>query len=156
MRSAGKEMPMPWIEALKYGLTALAALFGFWAAVKVKAQGQAPTEQGTRLIERFMLFCLGLLLASVLLALYEGFFFQQSPRMKQTRQIISRIDEGVGRELNVENDAFAALDSHSKQVIDNLIRSICREIVELDQIVSSNAPPHCKARLERPPGGSQT
>ena len=61
-------MPMPWIEALKYGLTALAALFGFWAAVKVKAQGQAPTEKGTRLIERFMLFCLGLLLASALLA----------------------------------------------------------------------------------------
>jgi hypothetical protein len=143
-------MPMPWIEALKYGLTALAALFGFWAAVKVKAQGQAPTEKGTRLIERFMLFCLGLLLASVLLALYEGFFFPQSPRMKQMRQIISRIDEGVGRELNVENDAFAALDSQSKQVIDALIRNVCRNVIELGQIVSSTAPPHCKARLERP------
>jgi hypothetical protein len=156
MRSAGEEMPMPWIEALKYGLTALAALFGFWAAVKVKTEGQAPTERGARLIERFMLFCLGLLLVSVLLALYEGFFFAQSPRMKQMRDIISRIDEGVGRELDVENDAFAALDSHSKQVIDNLIRNVCREIVELDQIVSSQAPSHCKARLERPPGGSST
>jgi hypothetical protein len=151
-----KQMPMPWIEALKYGLTALAALFGFWAAVKVKSQGQAPTERGARLIERFMLFCLGLLLASVLLALYEGFFFQQSPRAKQMRQIISRIDEGVGRELNVENDAFAALDSQSKQVVDNLIRNICREIVALDQMVASNAPAHCKARLERLPGGSPT
>jgi len=143
-------MPMSWIEALKYGLTALAALFGFWAAVKVKAQGQAPTEKGTRLIERFMLFCIGLLLASVLLALYDGFLFAQSPRMKQMRQIISKIDEGVGRELNVENDAFAALDSQSKQVIDALIRNVCREVIELGQIVSSNASPHCKARLERP------
>jgi hypothetical protein len=156
MRSAGKEMSMPWIEALKYGLTALAALFGFWAAVKVKMEGQAPTERGARLIERFMLFCLGLLLVSVLLALYEGFFFAHSPRMKQMREIISKIDEGVGQELNVENDAFAALDSHSKQVIDNLIRNICGEIIELDQIVSPQAPPHCKSRLERPPGGSST
>lgn len=149
-------MPMPWIEALKYGLTALAALFGFWAAVKVKKQGQAPTERGERLIERFMLFCLGLLLASVLLALYEGFFFAQSPRMKEMRQILGRIDDGVGRELDVDNDAFAALDSHSKQVIDNLIRNVCREVIELDRLVSSSAPPQCKARLERPPAGSPT
>lgn len=149
-------MPMSWIEALKYGLTALAALFGFWAAVKVKAQGQAPTEKGARLIERFMLFCLGLLLASVLLALYEGFFFQESVRMKEMRQIIGRIDEGVGKELNVENDAFAALDSHSKQVIDNLVRNVCREVIELGRIAASSAPPHCKGRLERPPAGSPT
>ena len=39
---------MPSIEALKYGLTGLAALFGFWAAAKVKAQGQALTEPGMR------------------------------------------------------------------------------------------------------------
>lgn len=147
-------MPMPWIEALKYGLTAMAALFGFWAAFKLKEQGQAPTEKGTRLIERFMLFCLGLLLASVLLALYEGFFFQQSPRMKQMRQIISKIDDGVGRELNVDNDAFAALDSHSKQVVDVLIRNVCREVIALDQVVSSTATPHCKALLGR--AGSPT
>jgi hypothetical protein len=149
-------MPMPWIEALKYGLTALAAVFGFWAAAKVKAEGKTPTERGERLIERFMLFCLGLLLASVLLALYEGFFFQQSPRMKEMREIIGRIDYGVGRELNVDNDAFAALDSNSKQVIDNLIRNVCREVIELDRLVSLTGPPNCKARLEHPPAGSQT
>jgi hypothetical protein len=149
-------MPMPWIDALKYGLTALAALFGFWAAAKVKAQGQAPTEAGARLIERFMLFCLGLLLASVLLALYDGFFFQDSTRMKQMRQIIGRIDEAAGDKLDVENDAFAALDAPSKQVIDNLLRNVCRDVIELSQIASSSAPPHCKARLEHPPAGSPT
>ena len=41
---------MGWIEALKYGLTALAALFGIWSALRLKAEVTAPSERGARLL----------------------------------------------------------------------------------------------------------
>jgi hypothetical protein len=147
---------MPSIEALKYGLTGLAALFGFWAAAKVKAQGQAPTEAGARLINRFMIFCIALLLLSGFLALYDGYVLQESRRLNEMRQIISRMDQTIGDKLAVENDAFAPLDAHSKQIIDNMIRQLCQDVIDLNKIASSAAAPRCRARLERSPVDAPT
>jgi hypothetical protein len=147
---------MPSIEALKYGLTGLAALFGFWAAAKVKAQGQAPTEAGARLINRFMIFCMALLLLSSFLALYDGYFLQESRRLNEMRQIISRMDQTIGDKLAVENDAFAPMDAHSKQIIDNMVRQLCLDVIDLNKIASSVAAPRCRARLERSPVDAPT
>jgi hypothetical protein len=147
---------MPSIEALKYGLTGLAALFGFWAAAKVKAQGQAPSEAGARLINRLMIFCIALLLLSGLLALYDGYFLQGSRRLNEMRQIIGRMDQTIGDKLGVENDAFAPMDAHSKQIIDNMIRQLCQDVIDLNKIASSAAAPRCRARLERSPVDAPT
>ena len=142
---------MPSIEALKYGLTGLAALFGFWAAAKVKAGGQAPTEAGARLIHRLMIFCIALLLLSGLLTLYDGYFLQESRRLNEMHQIISRMDQTIGDRLAVENDAFAPLDAHSKQIVDNVIRQLCQDVIDLYKIASSAVAPRCRARLDRSP-----
>jgi hypothetical protein len=147
---------MPSIEAMKYGLTGLAALFGFWAAAKVKVRGQAPTEAGARLIRRFMIFCIALLLLSGLLALYDGYFLQESRRVNEMRQIISRMDQTIGDKLAVENDAFAPLDAHSKQIVDNMIRQLCQDVIDLNKIASSAVAPRCRARLDRAPVDAPT
>jgi hypothetical protein len=141
------EIAMPPIEALKYGLIGLAALFGVWTAVRIKMQGQAPTEAGTRLINRFMIFCLALILLSGLVALYDGYFLQGGRRQYEMRQIISRMDQVIGDRLNVENDAFAPIDAHSKQIIDNMIRQLCQDVIDLSKAVSSAAAPRCRARF---------
>jgi hypothetical protein len=146
------EIAMPSIEALKYGLTGLAALFGFWAAAKVKAQGQALTEPGMRRINHFMIFCIALLLLSGFLALYDGYFL----RLNAARQVISRMDQTIGDKLGVENDAFAPMDAHSKQIIDNMIRQLCQDVIDLSKMASSAAAPRCRARLDRPPVDAPT
>ncbi len=146
---------MPSIEALKYGLTGAAALFGFWAAAKIKAQGQAPTPAGARLINRFMIFCLALILLSGLLAVYDGYFLH-GRRQNEMRQIIGRMDQTIGEKLNIESDAFAPIDAHSKQMIDNMIRQLCRDVVDLSKAASSDAAQRCRARLERSPADAPT
>jgi hypothetical protein len=147
---------MPAIEALKYGLTGLAALFGFWTAARMKAQAQAPTEAGTRAVNHLMIFSIALLLLSGLLALYDGFFLQEGRRLREMRPILARMDQAVGDKLVIENDAFAPLDAHSKQIIDNMMRQLCRDVVELYNIASSAAAPRCRARLDRPPVDAPT
>jgi hypothetical protein len=142
---------MPSIEALKYGLTALAALFGFWAVARIKAQTQTPTEAGARLVNHLMIFSIALLLLSGLFALYDGYFLQESKRLREMRPILSRMDQAVGDKLALENDAFAPLDAHSRQIIDNMIRQLCGDVIELYNIASSAVAPRCKARLDRPP-----
>jgi hypothetical protein len=149
------EIAMPSIEALKYGLTGLAALFGFWAAAKIKARGQAPTEAGAHLVNRFMIFCIALLLLSGLLALYDGYFLE-SRRLDEMRQIISRMDQTIGDKLAVENDAFAPLDAHAKQIVDNMIKQLCQDVIDLNKIASSAAAPRCRARLDRSPVDAPT
>ena len=110
---------MTWIDALKYGLTALAALFGFWAVAKIKAQAGALSEAQARVIKSLMIFSIGLLLLSGLFALYEGFFLQ-GKRLREMRPILSRLDQTIGDRLSIDNDAFASLDAHSKQIVDNM------------------------------------
>jgi len=145
------ETTMPSIEALKYGLTGLAALFGFWAVARIKSQARTPTEAGARLVNRLMVFSIALLLLSGLLALYDGFFLQESRRLGEMRPILSRMDQTIGDKLAVENDAFAPLDAHSKQIIDNMIRQLCRDVIDLYNMASFAVAPRCKARLDRPP-----
>lgn len=142
---------MSWIEALKYGLTALAALFGFWAVAKVKAQAGRPTQAETPLINRLMAFSIALLVLSGLFALFDGYFLQKSKRSREMRPVLARMDQIVGDKLSVENDAFAPLDAHSKQIIDNMIRQLCRDVIDLYNIVSAGTAPHCRTRLDRPP-----
>lgn len=138
---------MPSIEALKYGLIGLAALSGFWAAAKFKAQGQAPTQAGVRLVNRLMIFCIALVLLSGALALYEGQYLQGERR----QEIISRLDETIGAKLAVDNDMFSALDAYSRQTVDNMIRQLCRDVIELSGMTASAAAPRCKALLARSP-----
>ena len=142
---------MPSIEALKYGLIGLAALSGFWAAAKFKAQGAAPTQAGTRLVNRLMIFSIALVLLAGALALYDGQYLQGSRRA----QIISRLDETIGAKLAVDNDMFSALDSYSKQTVDNMIRQLCQEVIELSKTSSAGAP-KCKALLDRSPADTPT
>ena len=68
-------------------------------------------------------------LLSGLLALYDGYFLQESRRMNEMRQIISRMDQIIGDKLAVENDAFAPLDALSKQIVDNMIRQLCQDVI---------------------------
>ncbi|TMJ34389.1 MAG: hypothetical protein E6G96_01955 [Alphaproteobacteria bacterium] len=142
---------MPFIEALKYGLTGLAALFGFWAVAQIKARGQAPTEQGAQLINRCMIFSIALLLLSGVLAFYEGYFLRESSRLNAMRPILARMDQTLGDKLALENDAFAPLDAHSKQIVDNMIRQLCQDVIDLSQRASSAVAPRCRARLDRVP-----
>ena len=135
---------MPSIEALKYGLTGLAALFGIWAVIRIKAQAKAPTEAGAN---HLMIFSIALLLLSGLLALYDGYFLHQN----KMRPILARMDQTIGDKLAIENDAFAPLDAHSKQIIDNMIRQLCRDLIDLHEIASAATAPRCRARLDRPP-----
>lgn len=133
------------IEALKYGLIGLAALSGFWATAKFKAQGAAPTQAGARLVNRLMIFCIALVLLAGALALYDGQYLQRGNRA----QIISRLDDTIGAKLAVDNDMFSALDSYSKQTVDNMIRQLCQDVIELSKTSSAEAP-KCKALLDRP------
>jgi hypothetical protein len=149
------EIAMSSIEALKYGLTGLAAVFGFWVAATVKAQGQVPTEAGTRRINRFMIFCIALLLLSGFLAFYDGYFLKGSSRLNETRRIVGTMDQTIGEKLSVENDAFAPMDAHSKQIIDNMIRQLCQDVIDLSKVATAAAP-MCKARLERSPVDAPT
>ena len=142
---------MPFIEALKYGLTGLAALFGFWAVAQIKARGQAPTEQGARLINRCMIFSIALLLLSGVLALYEGYFLRGSSRLSGMRPILARMDQTLGDKLALENDAFAPLDAHSKQIVDNMVRQLCQDVIDLSAMAPSAVAPRCRARLDRVP-----
>jgi hypothetical protein len=144
-----RETAMAWIEALKYGLTALAALFGIWAAVKLKAEAKTPSPGGARVIDRFMIFCV--LLLSGLLAAFDGYFLQESRRSTGMQPILVRIDQAIGDKLDVAHDAFAPMDFHSKQFLDNILRQLCRDVVELAKQAAAPAPPRCGARLERPP-----
>jgi hypothetical protein len=141
---------MTWIDALKYGLTALAALFGFWAVAKIRAQPGAPSEAAARVIKSLMIFSIGLLLLSGLLALYEGFFLQ-GKRLREMRPILARLDQTIGDRLSIDNDAFSPLDAHSKQIVDNMIRQLCRDLIDLYSIASAGAAARCQARLDRPP-----
>jgi hypothetical protein len=54
------------IEALKFGLPGLAAIFGFFVVAKVRNdfKDKRPTEADERILNRFMLFCLALLVLS--------------------------------------------------------------------------------------------
>src|ERR1700681_383772 len=108
-RARRRETAMAWIEALKYGLTALAALFGIWAALRLKAEGTAPSERGARLLERFMIFCVLLLVLSGLLAVFDGYFLQEHRRARELQPILARMDQTVGDKLDIGNDAFAPM-----------------------------------------------
>jgi hypothetical protein len=141
---------MGWIEALKYGLTALAALFGIWCALRLKAQVTAPTDSGARLLDRFMIFCVLLLVLSGLLAFYDGYFLQESGGRAEMRPILARVDQTIGEKLDIANDAFAPMDSLSKQFLDNIFRQLCREVIALAKLAEAPAP-QCGARLQRPP-----
>jgi hypothetical protein len=147
---------MPSIEALKYGLTGLAALFGFWAVATIKTQTQTPTEAGARLANRLMTFSIALLLLSGLLALYDGYFLQERRRLREMRPILSRMDQTIGDKLAIENDAFAPLDAHARQIIDNMTRQLCRDVIDLYHMASSGVAARCKARLDRPPVDAPT
>jgi hypothetical protein len=141
---------MTWIDALKYGLTALAALFGFWAVTRIKAQPGAASEASSRVIKSLMIFSVVLLLLSGLLALYEGFFLQ-GKRLREMRPILARLDQTLADKLSIDNDAFAPLDAHSKQIVDNMIRQLCRDLTDLYSIAAAGMPSRCRARLDRPP-----
>lgn len=141
---------MAWIEALKYGLTALAALFGIWSALRLKAEVKSPSERGARLLDQFMIFCVLLLVLSGLLAAYDGYFLQENRRVSGMAPILARMDQTVGDKLDIGNDAFAPMDSLSKQFLDNIFRQLCRDLVDLSKAAAAPAP-RCGARLERPP-----
>jgi len=147
---------MPPIEAIKYGLVGLAALFGLWAAVKAKAPPQGASATDLRLANRFMVFCIVLVLLAGLLALYEGFFLHGEGRRAQESQIISRIDQTIADKLGIENDAFTAMDAYSRQTIDNIIRQLCRDVIDLSELLSAAPAARCKARLGRSPAEAPT
>jgi hypothetical protein len=146
---------MPPIEAVKYGLVGLAALFGLWAAVKVKAPAHGASEARMRLANRFMLFSIVLVLLSGLLAVYE-FYLLGGGRRAQESQIISRMDQTIAAKLGIENDAFAAMDAYSRQTIDNIIRQLCRDVIDLSDLLAASPAARCKARLGRPPAEAPT
>ena len=141
---------MGWIEALKYGLTALAAVFGIWSALRLKAEVKSPSERGARLLERFMIFCVLLLVLSGLLAVFDGYFLQEHRRARELQPIHARMDQTVGDKLDIGNDAFAPMDSLSRQSLDNILRHLCRDVIELSKAAAAPAP-RCGARLERLP-----
>ncbi|MFZ1093595.1 MAG: hypothetical protein WAN75_31010, partial [Xanthobacteraceae bacterium] len=111
---------MGWIDALKYGLTALAALFGIWSALRLKAEVKSPSERGARLLERFMIFCVLLLVLSGLLAVFDGYFLQERSRAHEMQPILARMDQTIGDKLDIGTDAFAPMDSLSRQSLDNI------------------------------------
>jgi hypothetical protein len=146
---------MAWIEAAKYGLTALAALFGIWSALRLRAEVKSPSDRGARLVERFMIFCVLLLLLSGLLAAFDGYFLQEQRRASEMAPVLARMDATVADKLDVANDAFAPMDSLSKQFLDNIFRQLCRDVTELSRTAAVPAP-RCAARLTRPPFESPT
>jgi hypothetical protein len=135
------------IEALKYGLPALAALFGFWAAARIRAQAKLPDGAGVRLANRFMVLSIALLVLCGLLAVFEGIFLHGS----RAQPIIARMDQIAGEKLSLDNDAFAPMDSHSRQIIDNMIRQLCRDVIDLARTTGSGVAPKCNERLARAP-----
>ncbi|HEY7248572.1 MAG TPA: hypothetical protein VH678_32310 [Xanthobacteraceae bacterium] len=141
---------MAWIEALKYGLTALAALFGIWSALKLKAEVKSPGDRGARLLDRFMIFCVLLLVLSGLLAVYDGYVLQEKRRTTEMAPVLARMDQTVGDKLDIANDAFAPMDSLSKQSLDNILRQLCQDVIELAKVTAAPTP-RCGARLKRAP-----
>jgi hypothetical protein len=141
---------MAWIEASKYALTALAAVLGCWVVARIRRQGPAPSEAGERLLHRFMSFCIALLLLSGVLALFEVFFLQK-PRQNEMRQIIGKMDLALGSKFDIEGDAFEQVDSHTKHQLDNMVRQLCRDLIEMNKTAAASAAAaNCKTRLERP------
>jgi hypothetical protein len=145
---------MPGIEALKYGLAGLAALFAVWTALKIK--GRAGTPAGERLIREFMILAIALLLLCGLLAVYEGYGLPGGQRQSEMRAALGRMDQIVGTKLDVESQAFAELDAYTKQILDNIFRQLCRDIAQMYSIVSATQPPSCSTRLARPPVDAAT
>ena len=139
---------MSWIDVLQYAATGLAALFGFWAAVTIRRAGHALDQKD--LAHRLMIFSVALLLLSGLLAAYEGYFAQGS-RLSSIGKIVSRMDRVVGNKLDIDNDAFVQMDAHTRQIMDNVLRQLCQDIIDIGKTALSNGAPSCRARIERPP-----
>ena len=139
---------MRWIEASQYVLTALAALFGFWVAISARREGPAPTEAGERLMRRLMGFSITLLLLSGFLGLLDAYLAHKSTQ-DGLRASLGRMDQALGSRFDIEGDAFAQLDSHTRHQLDNMIRQLCRDVVEMNKTAASAQIANCKTRLER-------
>jgi hypothetical protein len=100
---------MGWIPALAYGSTGLAAVLGFFVAGKIRIEGTAPTKAGERLINRYMIFCLALLVISGLLTFYDGYFIQESKRLSAIRERVTSIDSRLVGKLSLESSTLACL-----------------------------------------------
>lgn len=141
---------MAWIVAVQYGLTALAALFGITSVLRLRTELKSPSDRGARLLDRFMIFSVLLLVLSGLLAVYDGYFLRQNSWESEMAPIIARMDQIVGEKLDTANDAFAPMDLLSKQFLDNIMRQLCRDVVDLAKMAAAPAR-SCGARLQRPP-----
>jgi hypothetical protein len=140
---------MPWIEALKYGLIGLAALLGLWAVTRARAPMQVPGASELRAIKRLVGLAVLLVLLSGMVAAYEDHLVRSSRR--QMHAILARMDQTIGDKLNVDSDAFALVDAYSKQILDNMMRQLCRDVIDLSRRARSEAADHCRARLQRSP-----
>jgi hypothetical protein len=146
---------MRWIEGLKYGLVGLGALLALWAAARLRIQGQAPDRSGIRLSYRLVTWCLALLVLAGLVSAYQSGLLPGGNRPQTMERIVARMDQTIGGKLNVDNDVFASLDTHSKQIVENMLRKLCEDVVDLARIAPADAP-SCRARLERAPADGAT
>ncbi|MCK1590332.1 hypothetical protein [Bradyrhizobium sp. 169] len=66
--------------------------FRLFVAAKIKTEGKGPSKAGERLINRYMAFCVILLLASGLLSAYDGCFIQENKRLSKIRETTAHSD----------------------------------------------------------------
>ena len=108
----------------------LAAVLGFFVAGKIRIEGKAPTEAGERLINRYMIFCLALLVISGLFKFYDGYFIQESKRLSAIRERVTSIDSRLVSKLNLESGGLACLPIPVRNQLEPMIIELCSDAKE--------------------------
>jgi hypothetical protein len=144
---------MDWIvKALAFGLPGLAAIFGFFVAAKIKTEGRGPSKAGERLINRYMVFCIVLLLLSGFMAAFDEYFIQGSQRLGKIREKAASLDSYLIGKLNVESGALACLPEPVRDQLEPIIYSMC-SLVKGVAKEANGQPPTCVSEppAQRPP-----
>jgi hypothetical protein len=144
---------MDWVGALQYGTTGLAAVLGFFVAGKIRSdfKDRSPSEADQRMLNRYMLFCLALLVLSGGFGLYDNYFIQESKRLGQIREQVNRIDIDLINKLDFESSELACLPPRVKHSLEPIIYRMCFAVKQVAESAGARIP-GCKTEPSTAPG----
>jgi hypothetical protein len=140
-----------WIELLKFGLPGLAAVFGFFVAAKVRNdfKDKRPTKADERILNRFMLFCLALLVISGIFSISDELFIKSDKRLADIREHVHAIGVDLENKLTFEQGTLACLSQPVRDYIEPAIYRMCYRVKSIAEIAQAS-PPNCKTEREQP------
>ena len=138
--------------ALKYGPLGLAAIACVYTAYVVSKVLEGPNSWflQSRLLTRYMIFCVALLVVSIVASLADSIFIKPDARINKVRELISRLDE---QEIQKYDDLRRQDPNQPAVTLGNilkpLVKRMCESVVSIATVVEAGAP-HCAAEAQRP------